>query len=193
MADDITNGAAPTPFICCENDPDCIAPCEQHPQHDRFRIAAKAVVKITDVLGLGCAEDGSEVKLAVRTLTQDAEIVLAPTVLDVVITNLITLRNQAQQQSIKAGEQPRGLSVTPVQKYAIGSMMGIAGVIVTFNHGMPHQEHFLFPEAKYAADFARGMLQEAGNASAANAAAQRSKGGILLPGLGAPMLGARRN
>ena len=125
-------------------------------------IAAGPIVGVEQLVAVGCDEQGSAVQLAVKTATQGVvRLQMDIETLCALIDTAIAVRGQANDKAQKAGfDVPH--SLTPIDKFAIGDIVGVSGVVMTLNYELPNSQMFLIATSNDAAALGQGLIRQAG-------------------------------
>ena len=99
-----------------------------------------------------CVETGSQGPV---TLVLDA--LKVPNFIDVIAGAL----SRAHKASELAGNQQQRM-MYPVQRFAVSSMDGVAGVLLTLNQDGPTERHYLLTDPQHAVSVAQMLIKQAG-------------------------------
>jgi len=145
------------------------------------RLAAAPIIIVAGLVGTGCDGAGEHVQLAIDTATQGVvRLQFELKVLATLIDSALAMRGQAEARAQKAGRDvPHSLTI--INKYAVGDIMGVPGVVLTLNYGLENQQMFVIAQSQFAAELGQGLIRQAGIARQSERLAGQNGSKLILP------------
>jgi hypothetical protein len=152
---------------------------DPRPEDDAAAAQDAPKLMVERVLAGGHDGTGALISVCVETGTQGPvtlviDTLKVPNFIDVIAAAL----SRAQDASERAGNQRRRL-MYPVQRFAVGSMDGVAGVLLTLNQEGPTERHYLLADPQRALSIAQALIKQVG---AAKPTVIHDRRRLILPG-----------
>lgn len=120
--------------------------------------------QIVNTTAFGVKPGGQVCRIALETVDEQVELQFEYRTLCRLINDLMILRNNCEKAADEAGK-PVGRQVMPVNSFAVGSIVGVPGVVLTLNYKNPDEQIYCLADAGAANQLASALQREAAHAS----------------------------
>lgn len=124
----------------------------------------RTVHKIVNMTAFGVEPGGHECRIALETAEDQVELQFDYRMLCLLINNLMILRNGCEKAAEEAGK-PVGRQVMPVNSFAVGSIVGLPGIVLTLNYKNPDEQIYCLADSAAALKLVTGLQREAAHAA----------------------------